>query len=103
MALASPPRALLQSKAQVVRFWFSDIWLPSPRFIVPIADAFRSATLEAHSRLAGARTSFVLSGRCADGSPDKDHAHAFYLPEVDDDDRIVGIRVVSPQSAFADE
>ncbi|MCZ2150206.1 MAG: type I-U CRISPR-associated protein Cas5/Cas6 [Bryobacterales bacterium] len=102
MALASPPSALLQRKAQILRFSLSGTLAPSARFTVPIADALRSAALGAYATFAGDVTSFILSGLCADGTPDKEHAHAFYLPEVDLEDRIVGVRVVNPRSFFGE-
>jgi CRISPR-associated protein Csb2 len=102
MALASPAGALLQSKGQVLSFSFRDTWPSSPRLIVPVADALRSAALDAYTKVTAGGTSYVLSGRYADGTPDKEHAHAFYLPEVDDEQRIVGVRVINPRSRFAD-
>jgi CRISPR-associated protein Csb2 len=102
MALASPPSALLQRKAQILRFSLSETLVPSARFIVPIADALRSAAIGAFDTVAGDVASFILSGLCADRTPDKEHAHAFYLPEVDLEDRIVGVRVVNPRSFFAE-
>lgn len=102
MALASPPSALLEKKAQILRFSLCDRRMPSKEFIVATADAFRSAALGAYGSFGDNGTSFVLSGRYADGTPDREHGHAFYLPEVDDEDRVVGIRVVSPRSPFAE-
>jgi hypothetical protein len=102
MALASPPSALLQRKAHILRFSLSETLVPSARFIVPIADALRSTALGAYATFGGDVASFTLSGLCADGTPDKEHAHAFYLPEVDLEDRIVGVRVVNPRFFFAE-
>lgn len=100
-ALANPASSMLRSKGQIFRFAACDA-ARSPKCIVPLADAFRSTALDAYESLAGDRDSFLLSGRCADGTPDKEHAHAFYLPEVNDDGWVLGIRVVSPKSPFSE-
>lgn len=80
---------------QIVRYVFEGerppLWA-----VVSVADAFRTAVLSA---LRGAH-SFLLSGRCADGSPDLEHRHAYYLPQPDDNGRLIGLLVVSPRARF---
>jgi CRISPR-associated protein Csb2 len=83
---------------QIVRYVFDAQQPPLPA-IVPVADAFRTAVLSA---LRGAH-SFLLSGRCADGSPDLEHRHAYYLPQPDDSGRLVGLLVVSPRDRFNEQ
>jgi CRISPR-associated protein Csb2 len=101
MALARHPQSMLHPKGQTLRFALSGARPQSPRCVVPLTNAWRAALLAAFEVFNDRPGSFLFSGRCADGTPDSDHAHAFYLPEVDDEGTIMGLRIVSPLAPFS--
>ena len=103
MALANHPRSMLQPKGQILRFALSGAHPRSPRFIVPLTNGWRAALLATFEMFHDRQDSFLFSGRCVDGTPDKEHAHAFYLPEIDGDGKITGLRIVSPIAQFPAE
>lgn len=98
MSLLRTVDELDRPHGQILRYMF-DGERPPFRAIVPVADAFRTAVLSA---LRGDH-SFLLSGRCADGSPDLEHRHVYYLPQPDDTGRLVGLLVVSPRDRFNEQ
>ncbi len=102
MALASNPESMLHYKGQTLRFALSGAHPQSPRHVVQFTNAWRTAVLAAFKEVHEGQDSFLLSGRCADGTPDKAHAHAFYLPEIDEG-AIVGLRIISPRAPFSPE
>jgi CRISPR-associated protein Csb2 len=72
---------------------------------VAIADSFRAAALSAFHIKIGANDSFLLSGHRADGAPDKENRHAYYLPipTLGETPTLTGILVVSPVARFSEE
>lgn len=70
---------------------------------VAVAAAFRSAVLSSLHATTGSKESFVLSGHHPDGKPDKEHRHAYYLPQPDETGRIRELLVVSPFDRFIPE
>jgi CRISPR-associated protein Csb2 len=103
MALPNHPRSMLQPNGQTLHFALSGTRPRSPRCVVPLTNAWRAALLAAFEVSRDRPGSFLFSGRCADGAPDKEHAHAFYLPEIDADGSITGLRIVSPLAQFSAE
>lgn len=92
---------MLYPNGQILRFALSGARPRSPRSIVPLTNAWRAALLAKFKILYDRHDPFLFSGRCADGTPDKEHAHAFYLPEIDGDETITGLRIVSPVAQFS--
>jgi CRISPR-associated protein Csb2 len=104
MALAGNPELMMHPKGQILRFAVSGARLRSPRCLVPLSNAWRAVLLaELEARTTGRHNSFLFSGRCADGTPDKEHAHAFYLADVGRESTITGLRIVSPLAPFSHE
>jgi CRISPR-associated protein Csb2 len=88
-------------RGQIVRYAFGRGCAPL-RSAVAVAESFRSATLSALFAITGSKESFLLSGHNADGTPDNEHRHAYYLPQVNEHDMLNGLLVVSPCSRFSD-
>jgi len=88
--------------AQVVHFAFANRQ-PQLSATVVIADAFRSAVLSALHNKVRANDSLLLSGHNADGTPDQENRHAYYLPMPagDGSQRLTGILVVCPVAQFS--
>lgn len=91
-------------RGQIVHFAFANK-KPPLAATVAIADAFRAAALSAFHVKIGGNDSFLLSGHNADGTPDKENRHAFYLPIPDTDgtSTLSGILVASPVVRFSEE
>ena len=101
MSLSKPTELLGKNVGQVVRLSFSGR-LPGMSATVPVAEAFRAAVLSA-LHAGGGERSFLLSGHRADGSPDRSHQHAYYLPQTDTNGRIAEMIVSSPCDKFSKE
>jgi CRISPR-associated protein Csb2 len=104
MSLVSHPSKLQNGLGQAVRFAFVDK-RPPLQATVLVADAFRSAVLAVFHSNARNHHSFLLSGRHDDGALDRDHKHAYYLPEpaLDGSPSVAGLVVVAPASRFSEE
>ena len=104
MSLVSRPSTLQDGLGQTVRFAFLDK-RPPLQATVLVADAFRSAALAALDSNGRNHHSFLLSGRHEDGALDRDHKHAYYLPEpaLDGSPSLVGLIVAAPASTFSEE
>lgn len=100
MSLAKPATELHSPSGQIVRYAFVGR-KPPLRAAVAVAGAFRAAVLSAFHATTGAKDSFLLSGHQPDGSPDREHSHAYYLPEPSEDGTCGGILVVSPKERFS--
>jgi CRISPR-associated protein Csb2 len=99
MSLVFPAEVLTSPPGQVVRFALQGP--PLPRRSATLAtEAFRAAALSALHATTGDRDSFLLSGHDAQGSADRGHRHAYYLPLFSGEDQLTGLLVVSPQAKF---
>ena len=102
MSLVKPPEAFGENIGQVVRFSLSGR-LPQVSATVAVAEAFRAAVLSALHAVSGTKESFVLSGHKADGRPDDQHRHAYYLPIPGADGRLAELLVASPEAHFSSD
>lgn len=104
MSLVSGTSQLQDGLGQIVRFSFVDK-RPPLQATVAVANAFRSAALAALHSNARNHHSFLLSGRNEDGALDREHKHAYYLPEpaLDDSASVAGLLVAAPVSKFSEE
>ena len=101
MTLIASPEEFDRPHGQIVRYAFSD-GRPPLRSIVAVAESFRSVTLSALHATTGSKDSFLLSGHHPDGTPDNEHRHAYYLPQVGKNGMLDGLLVVSPCTRFSD-
>ena len=102
MSLAKPGSLFGQGVGQIVRFSLAGR-LPHVSATVAVAKAFRAAALSALHAVTGTKESFLLSGHKADGRPDDQHRHAYYLPIPDQDGRLAELLIVSPEASFSSD
>lgn len=100
MSLVKAPREIHAPTGQIVRYVFAG-GKPPIHAAVAVASAFRAAALSALHATTGTRESFLLSGHRADGSVDRSHEHAYYLPQPGKDGTLVAMLVVSPRFRFS--
>ena len=102
MTLIKPEADFANPRGQIVRFSFARA-RPSLRATVAVSGAFRAAALSALHTMTGSDNSFLLAGRYADGRPDREHRHAYYLPQPGSAESLFGMLVVSPYDRFSEE
>jgi len=79
---AEPPDPKPDVDVAEIRFRLSRR-VPIPlQSLVAVARAFRDAAVERHQRITRGAHSLTLSGRQANGSVDRGHRHAYYLPRL---------------------
>lgn len=100
--VVEPRRARATEKPTVARFALSSAVLPRIEDAVSIGDRMRQA-LMAHSRRISGNALPAFSGHDAEGSPLRDHHHAFYLPADDDGDQRIDHIVVWARAGFDGE
>lgn len=102
MSLVRPASELERPAGQIVRYAFGR-GRPPMRATVAVAEAVRSAALSALHAMTGSKESFLLSGHGPNGIPDREHRHAYYLPQADETGALSEIMVVSPRDRFTEE
>lgn len=100
MSLIKSASNFQKPSGQIVRYALAGPF-PSIVSTVAVAEAFRGAVLSAFHAKSGMKDSFLLSGHHADGRPDMDHRHAYYLPKADKSGRIRELLIVSPLDRFS--
>ena len=101
MSLIKSASDFQRPNGQIVRYALAGPF-PSIASTVAVAEALRGAVLSAFHAKSGTRDSFLLSGHHADGRPDSDHRHAYYLPKPDKSGRIRELLIVSPRDRFSE-
>lgn len=101
MSLIKSASNFQKPSGQIVRYALTGPY-PSIALTVAVAEAFRGAVLSAFHAKSGMKDSFLLSGHHADGRPDSDHRHAYYLPKPDQNGRIRELLIVSPRDRFSE-
>lgn len=102
MSLVKSASDFQKPSGQIVRYALARPF-PSIVSTVAVAEAFRGAVLSVFHAKSRMKDSFLLSGHYADGRPDKDHRHVYYLPKPDQSGRIQELLVVSPLDRFSKE
>ncbi|MBI4454800.1 MAG: type I-U CRISPR-associated protein Cas5/Cas6 [Acidobacteria bacterium] len=100
MSLARSVTTFQNAGGQIVRFTFAARKPPLGTTVV-VAEAFRAAVLSALHATTGNKESFLLSGHHEDGTPDKEHRHAYYLPQPSYGGSLAEILIVSPRHRFS--
>lgn len=102
MSLMKPACELKNQSGQILRYAFVRGQAPL-RATVAVAEAFRSAALSAFHAITGNRDSFLLSGHMPTGTPDREHRHAYFLPQPNKMGILEAMLVVSPFDRFSGE
>jgi CRISPR-associated protein Csb2 len=102
MSLIRAANEFQNPRGQIIHYALTGCY-PSIKATVAVAETLRETILTEFHTMTGGKHSFLLSGLNSDGSPDKVHRHAFYLPKPDMSGRIKELLVVSPADQFSEE
>jgi CRISPR-associated protein Csb2 len=101
VSLARAADTVWTKRGQTLLYSLSGGGIPGMRSLVRVSEGFRLAALTAYRVVAGDGRSVLISGHGRDGEPDRNHRHAFYLPQCDETERIINMYVVSPYECFS--
>ena len=102
--LPQPQSTRHPASIDAVLYAFDSKVLPQVTETVEVAERARTLLMGIHKRIVGdpARVSSRFSGKSADGSPRKDHGHAFFLPQDRDGDGRIDHLLVRCAQPFDD-